>query len=116
MYDKKQQLYKEKKAKPSMKNKPKITQHERDYLEWLQLQNHNCILCDTKNNIEMHHVKYKSTDKKNHKRLIPLCAEHHTGKIMSPHGTPVKWRRHVPLELQNKIADEIYKEYLDEKA
>lgn len=100
MLTKKQQLYKNK--------EPKITKIEKEYLNWLQMQNLKCVLCDSSNNIEMHHVKFKSTDKKNHKRLIPLCIEHHKGNVLSPHGTSKKWRLHISMELQNKIADELY--------
>ena len=31
--------------KPSMKNKKKITQDDKDYLEWLQNQNYVCFVC-----------------------------------------------------------------------
>ena len=107
MLTKKQQLYKNK--------EPKISSIEKEYLNWLQEQRLPCILCNTFNNIEMHHVKLKSTDKKNHKRLIPLCIEHHKGKVLSPHGTSRKWRNHVSMESQNKVADELYNTFLESR-
>lgn len=105
MYSKEQQLYKNK--------KPKITQHEKDYLAWLQTQKFHCFVCHATTNIEMHHVKFKSTDKKNHKRLIPLCKFHHTGNIFSVHGTPTQWREAYTLEEQNNYADKIYAKYIN---
>ena len=113
-YTKEMQLKQNKSPKVKKVSKNKPTSHEQSYLNWLQEQTHKCILCDTAENIEMHHVKLKSTDKKNHKRLIPLCNQHHKGKVLSPHGTPVKWRQHVPMEAQNKIADELYNIFLGE--
>ena len=107
MLSKKQQLYKNK--------EPKISSIEKEYLNWLQEQQFSCILCNTFNNIEMHHIKLKSTDKKNHKRLIPLCIEHHKGKVLSPHGTARKWRLHISMEFQNKVADELYNTFLEQR-
>ena len=107
MYTKEQQLLKIK--------APKISTIEREYLNWLQEQQFGCILCNTFSHIEMHHVKMKSTDKKNHKRLIPLCTEHHKGKVLSPHGTSRKWRLHISMESQNKVADELYNTFLESR-
>jgi len=60
-------------------------------------------------------LKLNSSDKKNHKRLIPLCGvEHHRlGQTLSAHGTPKKWRETFSMEMQNEFADKIYKEYKD---
>lgn len=107
MYTKEQQLLKIK--------TPKISDIEREYLNWLQEQNPNCFICSTSRNIEMHHVKFKSTDKKNHKRLIPLCVNHHKGNCLSPHGTARKWRTHISMEWQNKVADELYNTFLEQR-
>lgn len=104
MLTKKQQLYKNK--------KPKITKEEKDYLDWLQNRATTCWYCGTPYNIEWHHIKLKSTDKKDHKRLIPLCTEHHKGNKISPHGTPTKWREKFTIEEQNRYADRFYKSYL----
>jgi len=102
--------------KPSMKNKKKITQDDKDYLEWLQNQNYVCFVCGKQNGIEWHHVKEYSTDKKNHKRLIPLCGiDHHRLGDLSPHGNPKRWRETFDMVLQNDFADEIYDEYIDKK-
>ena len=114
MYTKEEQLKQNKSPKVKKISKNKPTPHEQSYLSWLQEQEFECVLCNTKENIEMHHVKLKSTDKKNHKRLIPLCVQHHHGKGLSPHGTPIKWRRHMSMELHNKIADDMYNLFLGE--
>ncbi len=90
--------------KPSMKNKPRSTAEERDYLDWLHQQETQCFQCGTFNNIEWHHVKEYSTDKKNHNELIPLCKYHHTGHTLSPHGTPRQWRNMYPIEVQRAEA------------
>lgn len=107
MLTKKQQLYKNK--------EPKISTIEKEYLNWLQEQNHNCFVCGISNNIEMHHVKLKSTDKKNHKRLIPLCINHHKGSTLSPHGNPSLFRSVYSIDRQNKDADELYNTFLERR-
>ena len=102
--------------KPSTKNKKSITDEDKKYLEWLQEQAYPCFVCGGYNGIEWHHVKEFSSDKKNHKRLIPLCGvEHHRlGQVLSPHGTPKKWREIYSMEVQNECADSIYNDYLNE--
>ena len=110
---KKDQLKKVRQTKkPSMKNKTKITEDEKDYLSWLQTFHSSCFICGEIRNIEYHHVKYKSTDKKNHRRLIPLCNEHHQGNKLSPHGTPKLWRGMISMEKQEDMAESIYQLYL----
>ena len=37
--------------KPSMKNKKKITNDEKDFLEWAKEQELRCFVCGTKNGI-----------------------------------------------------------------
>jgi len=99
------------KVKAVLKPKAKVSKEDRKYLSWLQLQGFSCIVCESYD-VEMHHVKRDSTDKKNHKRLIPLCKEHHTMSAeFSVHGTPKKFRETYPMEFQYKLADKIYKEY-----
>ena len=113
---KEEQLKKNKKAKPSMKNKPKILDEDRDYLKWLQESYYpRCYICYTQKNIEFHHVKKHSSDRKNHKLLIPLCLEHHrNSNELSVHGTPRKFQRLYPISEQIERAKEIYKEYKDD--
>ena len=100
------------KPKYNGKNKKKTTDEDKEYLEWLQHQNYKCFVCGKQNGIEFHHIKEYSTDKKNHKRLIPLCGvEHHRLGELSPHGNPKRWRETFSIELQNNFADEIYQYY-----
>ncbi|MDH5464557.1 MAG: hypothetical protein OEW60_02950 [Thiovulaceae bacterium] len=101
--------------KPSIiKAKPKAKKSELPFLQWLhdetQLHRYTCLVCDTPVQ-DWHHVKLYSSDKKDHKRLIPLCKVHHTGGSPSPHVTPVLWRETYSLEYQHKIADAIYAEF-----
>lgn len=107
MYTKEQQLLKIK--------TPKISDIEREYLNWLQQQNHNCFVCGISSNIEMHHVKKSSVFKKNHKILIPLCIEHHKGKSLSPHGSPNLFRSAFSMEQQLKVANELYNTFLESR-
>lgn len=76
MFSKKQQLYKNK--------EPKISSIEKEYLNWLQEQNHNCFVCGISSNIEMHHItdiNRLSGKRRVHSRLVPLCiACHRIGK------------------------------------
>lgn len=107
----KQSKFNHNRIKPKYKHekKQKITQEERDYLQWLQLETFSCVVCGTANMIEMHHVKEHSIDKKDHKRLIPLCVEHHRlSNELSAHGTPRKFKELYPVEFQNELADKIY--------
>ena len=91
----------------------KLTKDDKEYLEWVQNQSYTCFVCGCQNGIEWHHVKRDSTDKKNHKRLIPLCgAEHHRLGDLSPHGNPKKWRDTYTMDEQNDFADHIYKQYV----
>lgn len=114
MLSKKQQTKSNRlRPKPSMKNKPKITDEDKEYLGWLQLQTFNCMVCNTNYGIEYHHTKEHSTDRKDHKRLIPLCYYHHrTSTELSAHGTPSLFRKKYPMEVQYELADKIYSEYL----
>ena len=107
MLTKKQQLYKNK--------EPKISSIEKEYLNYLQTLNARCWLCKNPFDVEWHHIKLKSTDKKDHKRLIPLCKKHHTGNELSPHGTPTKWRETYSIQEQNRWADIYYKEFLEQR-
>lgn len=114
-YTKAMQLMKNRlKPKVSQKNKPKITQDEKEYLNWLDQMRGSipCVICNTFKNIEYHHVKNRSTDKKDHKRLIALCMDHHRYNKLSPHNGPRLFRSTYPVEVQNKIADELYQRYL----
>jgi len=107
------------KPKPSSKNKKTITTEDKDYLEWLQNSVFPCMVCgniDHNDPIEWHHIKNNSTDKKNHKRLVPLCGKkcHRLGTELSAHSTPKLFRETYPIELQEKYADGIYRRYLEE--
>jgi len=98
--------------KPDGKNKKKTTDEDKQYLEWLQSQSYSCFVCGTYDGIEYHHIKEHSSDKKNHKRLISLCVNHHRLSMhMSPHSAPRRWRDTYSMEMQEVRADEIYNEY-----
>ena len=99
----------QKKSKKSL-----ATDEDRKYLQWFKEQGFSCMICGSLET-ESHHVKEFSSDKKNHKELLPLCREHHTGKKLSPHGTSRLFRKHYPIEKQREIASGYYKEYLGEK-
>ena len=95
------------------KGSKNITNQDKAYLKWLQSYNCGCFVCGGFDCIEWHHVKEFSSDKKNHKRLIPLCGiEHHRlGSELSAHGTPKKWRETFSMKKQNDFADNIYSFY-----
>ena len=66
--------------------------------------------------LEWHHVKNSSSDKKNHFRLIPLCGHlHHRNGDLSPHGNAKRWRETFSLEVQLSYAAEIHLEYINSK-
>ena len=95
------------------KGNKKLTEQEQSYLCWLN-ENRNtfsCLVCGIKP-VQFHHVKRDSTDSKNHKRLIPLCVEHHLESLeFSAHGNPKKWREAYPMDVQYRLADKIYNRY-----
>lgn len=133
MFTKEQQLKtnKAKKEKSSFGNKPskgsfgkkaykwnnkgykrQTTDEELSYIKWLRKQSLQCLICGC-NEIELHHIKKSSTDKKNHKRLLPLCREHHTGSKISPHGAKKLFFERYPYESQCIIADNLYKKFTE---
>lgn len=98
-----------------IKAKPKAKASELSYLAWLhedaQMSTYTCMVCNSYVQ-DWHHVKLSSSDKKNHKRLIPLCKAHHIGNKLSPHGSPVLWRETYSMLQQNKLADDIFNKYV----
>ena len=102
------------KKKSVMKKKAKVVKKDLDYLDWLHEENcFTCMVCKS-SNVEFHHVKRDSTDKKDHKRLIPLCQNHHTiSRELSAHSNPKKFREVYPMEFQYILADKIYKQYME---
>ena len=97
-----------------IKKKPIANESELEYLCWLhedeQMEKYKCFVCD-KPVEEYHHVKLHSSDKKNHKRVLPLCKQHHTDGEPSPHRTAKKFRELYSMEAQNKVADLLYLHY-----
>lgn len=132
MYSKEEQLKKNGKAKnvstfgkkkyrikkKSVKNL--VSKEDKEYLEWLHRRDGTvCFVCGKNNafdGIEWHHVKIRSSNKKDHTRLIPLCGSlHHRNGDLSPHGNAKRWRETFSLEVQLEYAEKIYNEYLGEK-
>jgi len=113
-------------SKPLKKKSDKnlATPEEKEFMDWIredsQYLRYPCFVCGKHNPndpIKWHHVKLYSSDKKNHKRLIPLCdVEHHRlGKEISPHGTPKKWRETYSMEEQNAFADKVWNDFQEYK-
>lgn len=103
------------KSEQTAKNKdPKITSQDKKYLSWLHNQEMACIVCGTYENIEFHHMKLNSSMTKNHKKILPLCVDHHRfNTSMSPHSAPRKFREQYPIEAQEQIANRIYDNFLE---
>lgn len=99
----------------SWNKKTGITKEEKTYLEWFAQQSLSCIVCGTHFMIQGHHVKERSTDRKNHFQLIPLCSEHHTGNKISPHGAKKAFFNMFPIEAQRTIAFVIYNKFLEQQ-
>lgn len=129
MFTKQQQLKKNKVKKESTFGKKKsvlrkksqnLSKEEKDFLDWLQKREHTvCFVCGKRNpmdDIEWHHVKRSSSDKKNHLRLIPLCgSKHHRNGELSPHGGARRFRETFSYESQLAYAAGIHLEYLNNK-
>ena len=125
MYTKQQQLINNKeKTKPKFGKKSYkwnkkgykriTTDDELKYLTWLKKQNINCLVCGCKDT-QIHHIKEKSTDKKNHYKVIILCKRHHIGKEISPHGNKKEFFKIYPIEYQKAIAKHLLKIYKEQK-
>lgn len=99
----------------SFKRKRITDDNELEYLNWLhedeQMNRYTCIVCGSPVQC-WHHTKLYSTDKKNHRRLAPLCHIHHTEGSPSPHKTPKLWRELYSMEFQNEIADMVYSDFI----
>ena len=80
---------------------------ELKYLNKVKSLELGCFVCGSRNT-QLHHIKNSSSDKKNHYEILPLCSSHHTGKELSPHGTPQKFREAYPLDMQKEFAKAIY--------
>jgi len=97
-----------------------ITKDEKKYFEWLKSQYIPCIVCsalevETKSMIEFHHIKEFSSDRKNHKEVIPLCADHHKYNLeISAHSNKKAFFEMFPMESQKKIAEKIHNQFLSE--
>jgi len=93
--------------------KRQTTDEELSYIKWARKEPLKCLICNS-SNIQLHHVKKSSTDKKNHKRLLPLCQEHHVGNKISPHGAKKEFFDLYSFEKQCIIADKLYIKYLEQ--
>lgn len=107
------------KAKSSLKRssfkRKRITDDsELEYLNWLQTQDAECMVCKAPAQ-HFHHVKEYSTDKKDHTSLIPLCQFHHVGETLSPHGTPKLWRNTYSMKYQRMVALKWYLKFKEVK-
>ena len=70
-----------------------------------------CFVCGGFIGIEFHHVKEHSTDERIDSIGMALCHEHHHGTVLSPHGTPVKFKEVYPMSVQFKNAAIMYTNY-----
>lgn len=110
MYSKSDQLFKNK--------KPKITNEDREYLNWLNENRgaYPCFVCGRRSGIEYHHI----TDihriegkRREHKRVVPLCFMcHRVGKNAIHNMSKMKFYSEVKSleELLNR-ADELYEDF-----
>lgn len=103
-----------KKEQTKWNKAPSITKEEKQYLNWFASKDLSCIVCGTYSNVQGHHIKERSTDRKNHKQLIPLCIDHHTGNKISPHGAKKAFFDMFPIEAQRTIAFIIFNQFKSE--
>jgi len=105
MYSKEEQL-KWNKPKKVKKSKRITNDDELKYLNWAKQQMIPCFVCGSYDT-QLHHIKERSSDVKNHYEIIPLCIQHHLGNEMSPHGTSRKFREMYPIAGQREYAKKI---------
>jgi len=95
--------------KPKPKKQPK-------FLKWLhEVRQPPCFVCGISVGIQAHHVKEGSSDYRDDTKVIPLCHEHHLGVNFSAHGTPKAFREEYPIRYQEMIAEELFREYENDK-
>ena len=97
------------------------TDSEVEYLSWLKSQELFCIACG-KLATELHHLKFDesnkihtSTAKKDHKLVVPLCCEHHTGNKCSFHGNKKEMAKLFTKDSLIVIANKIYQKWEEVK-
>ena len=94
-----------------LKLKPKAIK-EPGYTTWFhEVHQPPCFVCGIFVGIQFHHVKEHSTDERIDSIGMPLCHEHHHGTVLSPHGTPVKFKERYPMDMQYKSAAKMYKKF-----
>ena len=99
--------------KHKMKHKRVATDEDLVYFQWLRSEVRYCIVCNSPD-VEYHHIKKCSNDKKDHSRLICLCKEHHTNsKTMSAHGNKKEFIKLFPLKSQEVLAKRMYDKFLE---
>ena len=115
MQTKEEQLYWNKPQKNrNAPKKQKIKKDDKEYLNWLNERRGvlKCFICGKTNNIEFHHIKDYSMQKKNHKEVLPLCGIscHRLGKF-SAHGNAKWFKSKYPIEIQRNYAKKLYDRY-----
>ena len=89
--------------KPSLKKKSRVTVSNKTYDMVFKACKGQCVLCGAKNNLQAHHIRYRSERKDlidEPTNLLLLCIEHH----LEVHNNKRRWQ---PILLE--IAKEIYK-------
>lgn len=82
---------------------------DKDYLSWFHTQNFGCLVCGS-NNIEAHHV-LRGGEGRPDDSIVPLCPEHHRGKV-SPHGFESgKFSEEYPKDILLEIARRLHSSY-----
>ena len=98
-----------------------ITKLEKQYFQWLRSDFRPCIYpnCEA-TDIQYHHLKFNDTDtihtstaKKNHKLVVPVCKNHHTGKECSFHSNKKELSKYFNKESLTIIANRYYQGFLD---
>lgn len=94
--------------------KPKAIK-EPNYTKWVhKVYQPPCFVCGGFMGIEFHHIKENSSSERIDAIGMPLCWEHHHGGVLSPHGTPVKFREKYPMSVQLESAAKMYSKYKKE--
>ena len=84
-----------------------------DYLQYLHTIK-RCLVCKAEN-VEVHHIKDWSIKGRDDRYVLPLCAEHHRGSELSPHGAPELFLERYPKGWQIATAKMLYKKYVELK-
>lgn len=108
---------KKSKGLSKISEKKKASSEDIEYLNYMKSLDLPCAICGGIGE-ELHHLRLDDSDrlhtssgKRDHKLILPVCREHHTGKEASFHGNKYGLAKLVTKEFLLAIANGYYERY-----